>query len=594
MPAPPGFMRVLTWDAPGTYPTRGVTCPDGTFLGQSRQAPVPVPTLRYRWPLAGDEAACYRIAGDERVADGPADALIVEDLAWWRGVLYGAGWTLDEDSRGAPALWRRYGEDDWALIWRGEWLAAIGPADAEGVRLFATTPALFVRVHAGAAPARGLAYTGAMTDVGRLEWAGEAGGLLWVTGEDRRRFEAFGAVVMIPRSVVPAWGIAGWTWPWLRYPAREGWVWSEPHVWRGRVWLLGVRLDTAQYRADLRLAWLLPDGNPMTQAELRVVDVQMERAIPHLMSNRFGLWGLVTAVPSESYGGDFWSELLDDLWLHHDGRTARAGSCAPRALGPLGVPAWAGEREAWIARTTPTDDYPHGVHPALGASTTHTYTLLKTPLVLCIYEVGVEWGDGSGGNEPEVAAVTIEWALAPGVDWSHRPQVDAVTVAWGDGSGGNEPTVGSVEIAWSDGIGGNEPEVAAVTIEWAAEGEGPGPDPEDRNRPTLGEARVEWGDAPPPIDPGTENVLWLVEESERVCSRLRIVVQGLSAEDKAALRVYVRTDKEHLPIDAWHTYQVGALRHNVFLEEPGKVVRVGIVRPAGLARPDTMVQMVRD
>ena len=110
----------------------------------------------------------------------------------------------------------------------------------------------------------------------------------------------------------------------------------------------------------------------------------------------------------------------------------------------------------------------------------------------------------------------------------------------------------------------------------------------------LALASTEWADSAPAIDPGTEKVLWLLEEGDRLCSRLRVTLGGLTPAQQAQCRVYVRTDSEALDVDAWHTYQVAALRRNVFLGRPGYTVRIGIVGPDGLPVPDVQVEMVRD
>jgi len=178
----------------------------------------------------------------------------------------------------------------------------------------------------------------------------------------------------------------------------------------------------------------------------------------------------------------------------------------------------------------------------------------------------------------------------PATDWNHEPRANEVSAEWSDGSGGATPTVPLAEIDWGDGSGTEEPTVGAASIEWD-NGDEPGG---ATAGPTLALSSAEWADSAPAIDPDTEKVLWLLEEGDRLCSRLRVTLGGLTPAQQAQCRVYVRTDGEDLAVDAWHTYQVAALRRNVFLERPGYTVRIGIVGPAALPVPDVQVEMVRD
>ncbi len=595
MPGRAGYMKVLEWTAKGTYPTRGIVCPEGVFFGQYRQAP----TGREGWetfslPLSAVDAACYRIVGNGRTADGPSDALVVEELAWWQGALSAAGWSLAADGYGHPCLWRRAAENDWDLLWtvetdrRARWDAP------QGLRLYATSRVLFLRGPGSFGCSLGLAYTGVAFDCGQFEWAGDVDGSPWVVtarppSDDR--LSRLGALVL------------PWADAWRERMEWDGWQRSEFCAWRGHLWVLLSRYDLVNLRQTVRLAWVTTSGDMVTRWE-GVLDLDpapvwedpgdalrppnVEHTVPQLAGSATVLWGRI----GNRFGG--YAVQPADVMVAFDGQSVVAQPVSGRALRIYGHALFAdrAQPEAWMV-----EDVDHALysllgdpHPYLG---TIRFSLYKTPRELCIYDVGAEWGDGSGGEEPRLAALDLEWSVDPATDWDHEPRANTVAAEWSDGSGGATPTVPLVEADWSDGSATGTPTATAVGLEWE-NGDG-GDDPGGGSgEPVLALASTEWADSAPAIDPGTEKVLWLLEEGDRLCCRLRVTLGGLTPAQQAQCRVYVRTDSEALDVDAWHTYQVAALRRNVFLERPGYTVRIGIVGPDGLPQPDVQVEMVRD
>ena len=599
MPGRAGYMKVLEWTANGTYPTRGIVCPDGVFFGQYRQ----VPTGREGWetfslPLSAVDAACYRIAGNGRTADGPSDALVVEDLAWWADELYAAGWSLDADGYCHPCLWRRAAENDWDLIWSLQTTRRALWNQAMGLRMYATGRALFLRTEAGIGLDVGIAYTGAVTDCGAVLWAGDVDGLPWVITDGQpadARLTRLGALVL-------PWGAQ-----WRQNLSTDGWKASEPRAWRGHVWVLLTRYDLANQQQTLRLAWVTTSGELVTRWE-GVLDLDPPAAIheaPYnvptaaleLIGTKTALWGRIGNMLAGGVGGPAGpTDPPSDVMVLFDGQVVQAATVDGRAVGVFGD-VLAGDRDQWEAWLIEDVDYTlQGGYwlgqdrPYFGAM---RFALYKTPRELSIYDVGVEWGDGSGGEEPRLAALDLEWSVDPATDWDHEPRTEEVAAEWSDGSGGATPTVPLVEADWSDGSATGTPTATAVGLEWENGDGGDGPSG-GSGEPVLALASTEWADSAPAIDPGTEKVLWLLEEGDRLCSRLRVTLGGLTPAQQAQCRVYVRTDGEDLDVDAWHTYQVAALRRNVFLERPGYTVRIGIVGPAALPVPDVQVEMVRD
>lgn len=593
-----GFMQVLEWTADGTYPTRGIVCPEGVFLGQYRQKPT-APAGREGWeafslPLSETGAACYRIVGTERVADGPADALVVEELAWWQGALYAAGWSLDADGYCHPCLWRRAAEDDWDLLWtvetdrRARWDAP------QGLRLYATSRVLFLRGPGSIGSSLGLAYTGVAFDCGQFEWAGEVDGSPWVVtavppSDDR--LSRLGALVL------------PWADAWRERMEWDGWRRSEFCAWRGHLWILLSRYDLVNLRQTVRLAWVTTSGDMVTRWEA-VLDLDpapvwedpgdgagppsLEHTAPALAGSATVLRGRI----GNRFGG--YSAQPADVLVAFDGQVVVVQPVTGRALGIYGHALFAdrAQPEAWMV-----EDVDHALYDIGGSRRPYMeparYALCKTPVDLCLYGLSAEWADGTGGagaDGPQLAALALEWSVDPATDWDHEPRANEVSAEWSDGSGGATPTVPLAEIDWGDGSGTEEPTVGAASIEWD-NGDEPGG---ATVGPTLALTSAEWADSAPAIDPDTEKVLWLLEEGERLCSRLRVTLGSLTPAQQAQCRVYVRTDGEHLDVDAWHTYQVAALRRNVFLERPGYTVRIGIVGPDGLPVPDVQVEMVRD
>ncbi|MGD9496376.1 MAG: hypothetical protein AB7Y46_08695 [Armatimonadota bacterium] len=210
----------------------------------------------------------------------------------------------------------------------------------------------------------------------------------------------------------------------------------------------------------------------------------------------------------------------------------------------------------------------------------------------------VEWGDGSGTHKPAVDVLTVAWnAGALG-----RPQLDRVTLEWGDGSGTHKPAVDALTLEFSDGTGakpavdlvtlhysigglGYRPAVDKLETQWADYPAGPPP-----SRVKVNLLRFEWNDDSDPVEE-TDEVLWLTYTAAAPVAGVRVVTSFALPED-GQLQCLVRADQEHLPVDAWHTYQRGQTNRRIMLEEPGTVLRVGVVKPAELPdNTDVFVQL---
>jgi len=95
--------------------------------------------------------------------------------------------------------------------------------------------------------------------------------------------------------------------------------------------------------------------------------------------------------------------------------------------------------------------------------------------------------------------------------------------------------------------------------------------------------RLEWADGDSdPTEDGDE-VLWLLHTAAEDVVGVRVVT-SLSVPDGEELECLVRCDAEAYAVDAWHTYQRFRSNRRVTLEQPGRVLRVGVVKPA--AFPD--------
>jgi len=208
------------------------------------------------------------------------------------------------------------------------------------------------------------------------------------------------------------------------------------------------------------------------------------------------------------------------------------------------------------------------------------------PTELYLDRLAVEWGDGLGANKPLLDSLTFTWgdnhALhQPTLDrlilqwyWGpdERPTLDNLAVEWGDGLGANQPTLDRLAVEWGDNSHGpNKPTLDSLEVGWAAHEPWP-----RQSRVQLGLFKLEWADNPQVL--AGEKILWLLHTGETDAFEVRVTTEA-NIPDEAAMRCVIRCDREVLPVLAWSTYQTFAVNENVSIEQPGKEVRVGIVKP---------------
>ena len=284
---------------------------------------------------------------------------------------------------------------------------------------------------------------------------------------------------------------------------------------------------------------------------------------------------------------------------------------------------------------SPTEIMPGVYRPDMGS---WRQAVLMTPLDVALANLTVEWGDGLGANRPALDDLRVEWArtwprsvqLADlTVEWgdglgTYRPALADLTVIWGDGHAQQQPTLADLEVSWSKG-GDRRPALAALTAEW---GDGLGaaqPTVADLTahwsvgytaaRPAVADLTADWSDRPPgpppagvrvdllrvewahgdydPTGDGSE-VLWLMYTAppDVVGDVVGLrVVTSLDVPEGEELECLVRCDAEAYPVEAWPTYQRFRSNRRVTLDRPGRVLRVGIIKPAAFPEDtDVFVQ----
>lgn len=206
--------------------------------------------------------------------------------------------------------------------------------------------------------------------------------------------------------------------------------------------------------------------------------------------------------------------------------------------------------------------------------------------------------------KPAIFGIRLEWAW--GDHEQQKPSIDAVTLEFGDGSRANVPEVGAVTADWSDGTATSKPEVATVEAQWAASEDTyvngrPSVDTVSAEYAEVGAATTspqiytvqeEWAEAPG--EPGTsDRVLFLTNSDDVSCFMVRVTSTLTNAQEDLC-RVLVRADLETLAVNAWDSYQRGALGQSIMLENPGRAVRVAIIGPNTLpASTDFIVTFER-
>jgi len=211
------------------------------------------------------------------------------------------------------------------------------------------------------------------------------------------------------------------------------------------------------------------------------------------------------------------------------------------------------------------------------------------PLHVALDALTVEWADGSGAHKPALDRLTVESGDGHGlrqptlgrleVTWDkgvdRRPALSALTVEWSDGGGTHRPALDNLQVVWADGSGAGRPALAAVEVQWADVGPQPPP-----HNVRLSLLRVEWNDDADPTG-GGDAILWITHTTDTPVVGLRVVTD-LDIPDGEQLVCLVRCDSEHLPVDAWHSYQKFRANRSVAIERPGTQIRVGVVKPTAL------------
>lgn len=597
-----GLVSRLEWTSDGAYPTRGIVCADGVFLGQYCQKPIALAGREgwetYQLPHTTTGAACYRIDAKSRTADAPSNSLVLEEFAWWNDALYAVGWELHSSGNIYPTLWRRDGVNDWAVVWQ---LAVTHPAlwdNARWLRLCATTEGLVVYStdgHQVDSRDLGVLYTGVATSCGPVLWAGSVAGESWVLTLPTSQPEVFQQRGMIPLS----WGLN-----WLAAQATDGWTASNFCAWRDRVWVMLTRYDLANKAQYVRLGWVTSAGTFVIVWDAKlaldfvgdIVDALSSFALVQLVATRDALWGRLGNHRALGWLGEVdLSSVPLDVMLRYDGQTVQPWHVEDRSLGWLGDPLFAGRFSDDVylvenvnAQALGSDwfgqDRPDFAEAEL--------RILATPLEVMVKTVELEWSDGSETGQPAIELVQIEWEPPAGEHWDNVPTTEAVNLEWSDGrTVGLQPTVLDVAVDWSDGSQTeDDPTVLEVTLEWEASITIP--EPEDAGL-AIEDVSIEWANAVPAIDVN-EEVLWLLETGTRLCHALRVELGGLTPTEVAQCRVYVRSDNETAAIDDWSTYQLGAPRQTIYLGVPGYIIRCGIIGPNTLNHPDVCVSLFRE
>lgn len=212
-----------------------------------------------------------------------------------------------------------------------------------------------------------------------------------------------------------------------------------------------------------------------------------------------------------------------------------------------------------------------------------------------VSEAALEWGEKTGNTTPVISAATLEWQAlnrptieSATLEWrgANRsvPQITEAVLEWSRRTGTNSPVVDSATLESSEATGNTSPVVTSAELHWAQPAQ---------ISPAVEEAALEWaGHAEP--DPLTEGVLFAThtDPDGKVATAIRATTD-LPPADEAELRGIVRADKETIDADAWASYQEFALGQDVYLEEPGNEVRVGIIGPLVDDPPDLSVQIQR-
>ncbi len=202
------------------------------------------------------------------------------------------------------------------------------------------------------------------------------------------------------------------------------------------------------------------------------------------------------------------------------------------------------------------------------------------------------WADDQeGGNRPQVDLLEFVWqSRNVAVNW---PKVNSLEFCWADDQeGGNRPKVDLIEFVWSDTqSGGNRPRVDSLLFQWSEGLPVPGRPRVDRLEftwaadeapPFRPHVRVDsleyqWADEVKPPGEG-ESVLFITDQYDSNVVALRVTTDA-GVDVDVQLRGIARADKEDLAVDDWDSYQAFNLGENVTLEEPGKELRVGIIKP---------------
>lgn len=210
--------------------------------------------------------------------------------------------------------------------------------------------------------------------------------------------------------------------------------------------------------------------------------------------------------------------------------------------------------------------------------------------------MALRWA-GDGAVSPTVSALTLRWqrhftaTLARArLRWTtgprHNPAANLLRLAWSTNSGETTPTLDSLSLRWA-GDGAVSPTVGACRLRWAFHNTWSALGGESE----IKRCRLRWASAY--TLGAAEEILWQTFDHADTCYNLRCVTQlGEAAE--AGIVCLVRADAEDLSVDAWASYQVFHPNEWVTLKTPGRLLRIGVVKPTGDPKFDVVFEIPRE
>lgn len=272
----------------------------------------------------------------------------------------------------------------------------------------------------------------------------------------------------------------------------------------------------------------------------------------------------------------------------------RGGGGETTLLTPEGV--WGSALFPMVGKTVLTVGVTGGdATPQVGR--TRLSVSLTEPYGLQVGYTRLTVGVTGGAEKPQVGYTRLTVGLTTG---TQRPRVGRTRLVVDVGPQ-EKPTVGKTVLTVGLTTGTEKPTVGYTRLTLALRGAAA------TERPAVGLTRLTVGlrkhlttRAVPkvgrtalyaltgPVPPGVgESVLYLTDTLGHTPRAMRVTTAGTPGAD-AALRGFVRLDREDKAVDDWLSYQSFALNGNVTLEQTGTAVRIALVGSGAV--PDVYVQ----